>query len=220
MFYVGRFTTQAYAELAVNGILTRNGVRDTAGRLTALLAAGKVTTHPKPADVLSCTPLTTTTASQALTITGVRLTGATAVYIGDVLATSFVLIGSTTITCVTGAATLNGLRPIKVVVPGNGIPNNQLPFNQLRLPTLTNVTPSTAAIGATLTLTGTYFDHGGMTYAGSVLIGTTPATNVTLVSNTSITVTVPIMAAGNYTVTFTSPAGAPVFTGPIAITLT
>ena len=45
MINIGRFASQADATKAVKGLLVRCGARDTAGRLTALLAAGKVKTH-------------------------------------------------------------------------------------------------------------------------------------------------------------------------------
>lgn len=45
MIHIGRFATQADATKAVNGILVRCGARDTAGRLAALLADGKIITH-------------------------------------------------------------------------------------------------------------------------------------------------------------------------------
>ena len=45
MYHLGRYKVIKSAEDAVVGILTRNGVRDTADRLAALLAAGRITTH-------------------------------------------------------------------------------------------------------------------------------------------------------------------------------
>jgi hypothetical protein len=54
-------------------------------------------------------------------------------------------------------------------------------------------TAANIAGGQTLTITGTGFSSGA-----SVLIGTTPATVVTVVSSTSITFTSPALSAGNY----------------------
>jgi len=56
-----------------------------------------------------------------------------------------------------------------------------------------NDTAADTAGGQTITITGTGFSAGA-----SVLLGTTPATVVTVVSSTSITFTSPVLSAGNY----------------------
>ena len=56
-----------------------------------------------------------------------------------------------------------------------------------------NDTAADIAGGQTITITGTGFSAGA-----SVLLGTTPATVVTVISSTSITFTSPVLSAGNY----------------------
>jgi len=77
-------------------------------------------------------------------------------------------------------------------------------------PTITSFSPTTAAVGSTVTLTGT-----GFTGATSVTVGATNAPSFTIVSDTSLTFTVPAGATSG-TISVTTPAG----TGTSAGTLT
>jgi len=72
------------------------------------------------------------------------------------------------------------------------------------IPTVTGVSPSSGTIngGTTVTITGT-----NLTGATAVHFGTTAATNVNVVSATSITATSPAHAAGIVDVTVTTPSG-------------
>jgi hypothetical protein len=72
------------------------------------------------------------------------------------------------------------------------------------VPTVTGITPSTgsAAGGTSVTITGT-----GFTGATAVTFGSTPATDVAVVSDNSITATAPAGTAGTVDVTVTAPGG-------------
>ena len=76
-------------------------------------------------------------------------------------------------------------------------------FTYVAAPTVTGVSPTTgpAAGGTLVTITGT-----GFTGATAVDFGTTPATNLTVVSDTTITVDSP-PGTGTVDVTVTTPGG-------------
>ncbi|GAA3581058.1 hypothetical protein GCM10022198_00190 [Klugiella xanthotipulae] len=69
-------------------------------------------------------------------------------------------------------------------------------------PTVTGATPSAAATGTTVTITGT-----GLTGANKVTFGSTNGTAVTVVSDTSITAVMPAGTAGSAAIKVTTPGG-------------
>jgi IPT/TIG domain len=79
------------------------------------------------------------------------------------------------------------------------------PPGRITAPIVTGITPTSGAVGGgdTVTVTGT-----GFTGATSVLFGSVPGTNLTVVNDTQLTVTSPPSnASGTVDVTVTAPAG-------------
>lgn len=168
-----------------------------------------------------------------VTITGVNLTGATAVNFGPRLAT---IIADTANQLTVISPPGSGTVPVTVVTPG-GTSNQEL-FQYVPPPTVTGIDPISGptAGGTSVTISGT-----GLLTAGSVTFGAAPV-RPTAVSDTQLTVTAPPGAtagpvpvsvtttggtAGNLTysyldaptVTALSPGSGPV-TGGTPITLT
>jgi hypothetical protein len=134
----------------------------------------------------------------AATVTGTGfLTGATVAF-GGTAATSVVVVGPTSITCVTPAHT-SGL--VNVVVTNTdtqaGTMVNGFMFN----PVVTSLSPndSMPAGGVSTTITGT-----GFVATPTVTFGATPATSVVRVSSTSLTCVIPA-GTGVVSVTVTNP---------------
>ena len=131
-----------------------------------------------------------------MTITGTNLSLASEVDFGATPATNLTVIDDTTITVDSPAGT--GTVDVTVITPGGTSttsPADQ--FSYVAAPTVTGLSPSfgPAAGGTLVTITGT-----GFTGATEVDFGMTPATNLTVVSDTTITVDSP---AGTGTVDVT-----------------
>ena len=138
----------------------------------------------------------------AITITGTNLTGATSVKIGGVAATSMVVVSATSITAVTPAGAV-GAKDVVVITPsGNATGTNA--FTYLDVPTIVSVSPNTGSTngGTAITITGT-----NLTGASSVTVGGVAATNLVVVSATSITAKTPTGTAGVKPVVVTTPGG-------------
>ncbi len=137
-----------------------------------------------------------------VTITGTNFTGATGVTIGGVPATSVMVVSSTTITAVTPSGTA-GKASVVVTTSGGSNAANTL-FTYVAPPTVSGISPSSGktAGGLNVTITGTNFIA-----ATGVTIGGAPATNVVVVSSTTITATIPAGTAGPASVLVTSPYG-------------
>src|SRR4029077_1663623 len=81
-----------------------------------------------------------------------------------------------------------------------GVPSNGMSFTVIPTPTITSVSPTSGAVGATVTITGTNF--GTSQGSSTVSFGGTAATTFSGWSATSIGVTVPAGAStGNVVVT-------------------
>ena len=131
----------------------------------------------------------------SVVLTGTGFTGATAVSFGGTAAT-FTVNSATQITAKVPASAVTG--PLSVTAPGGTGSSTALFY---ATPTLTGFTPTSGAVGATVTLTGTNF-----TGATSIKFGTVATTAFTVVSNTQITVAVPAKATSG-TIQVTTPAG-------------
>ncbi|MEI9982556.1 MAG: IPT/TIG domain-containing protein [Aliidongia sp.] len=139
-----------------------------------------------------------------VTITGTNLSGAGAVSFGSTSTLIFEVDSDTSITATapSGAA---GKVNVTVTTPGGtsatGVADG---YTYVAAPIVTAITPSTGplAAGTAVTITGT-----SLTAASAVKFGTTAATNVTVVSATSITATAPAGSAGVVDVTVTTPGG-------------
>lgn len=138
-----------------------------------------------------------------VTVTGLRLTGATRVSFGDTSAT-FIVVSATTIRTTTPA---HAAGPVDVTVTtpyGTSAASASAAFTFDPVPVITGVSPQTGPPmgGTVVTLTGT-----GLAHATAVRFGTTAATDLVRVSDTSLRVTTPAHAPGPVDVLVTSPGG-------------
>ena len=140
-----------------------------------------------------------TAGGTSVTITGTNFaTGATVTF-GGVAATNVVVVSSTSITATTPAGTA-GAATVTVTVSGQS-GSLASGFTYIGTPTVTSVSPNNGptAGGTSVTITGTNFATGA-----TVTFGSAAATNVVVVSSTSITATTPAGTAGAVTVTVTN----------------
>src|SRR5580658_1755372 len=147
--------------------------------------------------VSSVSPTSGSTAGgTAVTITGTNFaTGATVTF-GSAAATNVTVVSGTSITATTPAGSA-GAVTVTVTNPGALSGSLASGFTYVVAPTVTSVSPNSgpAAGGTAVTITGTNFASGA-----TVTFGSTAATNVTVVSSTSITATAPAGSAGAVTV--------------------
>jgi len=138
-----------------------------------------------------------------ITILGAYFTGATSVSIGGALATNMVVVSSTTITAVTPAHAAGSVS-ITITTP-NRASTFQNAFSYASSSIL-SVVPNMGWVGGgtQITISGNYL--GGAT---SVTIGGAPATNLIVVSPTTITAVTPTGTLGPADVIVTTPAGTP-----------
>jgi hypothetical protein len=140
----------------------------------------------------------------SVTITGSGFTGATAVDFGTTAATNVNVVNDNSITATSPAGT--GTVDVTVTTPAGTSPTStadQFTYTAVTAPAVTALNPTSGpeAGGTSVTITGS-----GFTGATAVDFGTTPATNVNVVSDTSITATSPA-GTGTVDVTVTTPAG-------------
>ena len=146
-----------------------------------------------------------TVGGSSVTITGTNFTNSSVVTIGGTLATNVTVVNSTTITATTPAGAA-GTASVVVNTPGGSNAANSLYtyVTPVTAPSISSVSPATGTTlgGTSVTITGTNF-----TGATGVTFGGTPATNVTVVSATSLTATTPAKSAGAVSVVVTNPSG-------------
>lgn len=143
-----------------------------------------------------------------VTITGVNLSGATAVHFGASAASNFTAVSPTTIEAVSPAGT--GTVDVTVTTPvSTSAATAADRFTYVPPPTVAKVKANKgpAAGGTTVTITGT-----DLTGASAVSFGSSAASNFTVVSSTTIEAVSPPGTAGPVDVTVTTPSG----TSPIA----
>jgi hypothetical protein len=190
-------TTPAHAAGAVSVVVTNTDAQ------AGTLPNGYTYGNPAPT-VTSITPNTgTANGGTSVTITGTGfLTGAT-VSLGGTAATGITVVSATSITATTPA---HAAGAVTVTVTNadaqNGSLTNGYTYSASNpAPTVTSIAPNTglAAGGTSVTITGTGFLTGA-----TVKLGGTAATNVNVVSATSITATTPAHAAGAVSVVVTN----------------
>ena len=135
----------------------------------------------------------------AVTITGTNFAAGATVTFGSAAATNVVVVNSTTITATTPAGSAGPVTVMVTVSGQSGSLSNG--FTYVGQPTVTGVSPNNgpAAGGTAVTITGTNFASGA-----TVTFGSAAATNVVVVSSTSITATTPAGSVGAVTVTVTN----------------
>ena len=157
-------------------------------------------TYIVPPTVTAVSPSSGSTAGgTAVTITGTNFASGATVTFGSAAATNVVVASSTSITAATPAGSAGA---VTVTVTNPGVQSGSLTngFTYVVAPTVTSVSPNNgpAAGGTAVTITGTNFASGA-----TVTFGGAAATNVVVVSGTSITATTPAHSSGAVTVTVT-----------------
>ena len=173
--------TQITATVGLGG--TGNVSVTTPGGIGTL--AGFTCTGYLPAPVITLFSPTTGASNTTVTITGLNLTGATAVSFGGTAAKSFTVNSDTKITAVTNSASV-GI--VSVTTPSGTA--------SLGVPTITSFTPTTAGNGASVVITGTY-----LTGTSVVKFGGTAPISYIVNSDTQITATVGSTVSGSVSVT-------------------
>ncbi len=123
----------------------------------------------------------------SVTLTGTNFTGATAVSFGSTPAASFTVVSGEQIRAVVPAGASAGV--ISVVTP-SGTATSVSPFTPIATPRITALTPASGSVGSSFTITGV-----ALTGASRVLLGSTAITAFTVLSDGSISATVPAGAA-------------------------
>jgi len=168
-------------------------------------------TYVTPAPTVASISPTSGTALGGTTvmITGANLTGATAVTFGGLPASSFTVVNATTIMAVSPP---HAPGPVDVVIttPGGSATLASSYTYLAPPPTVSSLNPSSGTTlgGTTVTITGT-----NLTGATVVTFGGIAATNIVVVSDTTVTATTPAHAAGAVDVTITTPGGTMTGTG-------
>ncbi len=188
-------TAPAHSAGSASVLVTTPGGTNAASTLYTYLAAPTVSS-------ISATS-GTANGGQSVTLTGTNFTGATGVTIGGTAATGLTVVSGTSLTCITPAG-IAGTASVLVTTPGGTNAANTLYTYVLTPPTVTSITPSsgTSAGGTPVTLTGTHFSA-----ITSVTFRGLAATDVTLVSSTSLTCTTPAASIGAASVQVTTPSG-------------
>ena len=148
----------------------------------------------------------------AVTLTGTAFgtTGVPTVTVGGRAALCVARLSDTTITFVAPASAITGARDIEVTPATRGgsatLTGGFTYVTATTTPSLSSVTPSTGLTsgGTAITLTGTGFSSAA---TPSVLIGGACATNITVVSDTTITAVTPTGVAGARDVVITTATG-------------
>ena len=137
----------------------------------------------------------------AITITGTFLNGATSVKVGGVPATDVVAVNSTTVTAVTPAGSLGAASVEVTGAKGTATASGAFTYE---LGSIVSIVPIAGVVGggALITISGSYLSG-----ATSVTIGGAPATNLVVVSPTTITAVTPTGTLGPADVVVTTPAG-------------
>jgi hypothetical protein len=142
-----------------------------------------------------------TTGGTALEFTGSNFTGLTSATVGGVAASSFTVISDTQLRVITppGAA---GAAGVTLTSPGGSASGGGFTYVDIpNSPTITAVSPSSSAIGSTVTITGT-----NLATATDIAFGAVNASNLVVLDANTITVIVP-MGAGTVDVSVTNPDG-------------
>ena len=183
LFYNSSFFNTSPAGMAIGGINITAIGPTAADDITAFLEG------------ISFSPFTPTfgPVGTVVTITGTAFTGATAVEFNGVAATSFTVVSDTSITAAVPAGATTG--PIVVTTPVSTPLMSTTRFTVV--PAITSFTPASGPVGKVVTTTGTSFAR-----ATGIRFNGVPARSFSVVSDTSITATVPTEATtGRITVT-------------------
>jgi len=154
-----------------------------------------------PVPVITAFSPTVAKAGATVNITGTGLSGVTSVTFGGLAAASFTIVSATSINAVVGSGQSGN---VAVSAPGGIAHLAGFTFNSV--PVLTSFSPTKAAIGTTVVITGT-----GLSGVTAVTFGAVPAASFTVVSATTINAVVGAAKDGNVAVT--APGGIAHLTG-------
>ncbi len=138
-----------------------------------------------------------------VTLTGTGFTNDTQVLFGNFSSPRITFVSATELTAVAPRALASG--PVDLIVYNkNGVSNQRRAYSYLPALRVTSIAPVTGDIAGstTITLTGS-----GFTGATAVQFGANAGVNVTVVSDTQVTVETPAGAAGAVDVSITTPLG-------------
>lgn len=181
-----RFSAALGFEEVVIGDFDGDGRNDFAGTSNSVVGAIYVFRNEMaPPTVSSFTPTRALTGT-TVTITGTGFLGATSVTFGGTAAASFTVVNATTITAVVGTGA-SGNVAVTTPFGSSSAPN----FLYSLPPRITSFTPTSGAVGTTVTITGTDF---GLTPADNIVFFGATRASVTAASLTTLTVTVPVGA--------------------------
>src|SRR5271166_2940023 len=176
-----------------NVVVNASGVNSNGVSFTVVAAPSTTSLSPTSGAVGASVTITGTNFGSTQGTGTVSFNGTAATTIGSWSATSIAA------TVPTGATTGN------VVVTQNGLASNGVSFAVLPTPTITSVSPNSATIGTSVTISGTNF--GSAQGASTVTFNGTAATAIGSWSATSIVATVPTgSTTGNVVVTVNSVA--------------
>ena len=139
-----------------------------------------------------------------VTITGVHLTGTTAVSFGGTAASGFTVVSDTQVTATVPAGSL-GTVDVRVTTPnGTSVAAPADRYAYTAAPSVAGVSPSSGPTGGgtSVTITGASFAR-----ASAVSFGGAAATNFSVLGNTLISAVAPAGAAGTVDVTVAGPGG-------------
>lgn len=157
----GRIFTRFFGAPAGTTTATMFNLSDGCGRITQLSAFAAVQAPPS---VTSFTPAVGTVGTQ-VTITGINLANATAVFFGGVQAQSFTVISPTEIR----ATVAQGASGAVLVTVGGGVAISPQQFRFIPQPSVLFFTPSTGGTGTAVTLIGTNFENVTQVRFGGIL---------------------------------------------------
>lgn len=142
-----------------------------------------------------------TAGGTAITLTGTDFTDASDVSVGGVSCSSLVVVGPTSITCITGAHAAGVLDVVVTTPAGTGTQTNGFTY-LAPAPTVSNVSPALGSLsaGTPITITGT-----GFVATPTVTLGGVSATSVVFGSSTSLTCKTPVQSSGQKTVQVINP---------------
>ncbi len=172
-------------------------------QMVALKASGSSGTGSAPT-LSSVSPASgSSSGGTAVTLTGTNFVAGATVSFGGTAATNVTVVSSTSITATTPAHAAGAVNVVVSDTGGSVTLTNGFTYAS-PVPTLSSVSPASGSSsgGTAVTLTGTNFVAGA-----TVSFGGTAATNVTVVSSTSITATTPAHAAGAVNVVVSDTGG-------------
>ena len=206
--FTSRTITHIDSDIAEDRIVTVAGGYSasaplgTSGNWVMQMATFKTASAPAPTVSTVAPSSGPIVGGTAVTITGANFVAGATVSFGGSAATGVSVVNSATITATTPA---HAAGAVNVTVTNPDAQSGTLASSftyTVPAPTVTSVAPSSGPIagGTAVTITGANFVTGG-----TVSLGGSAATGVSVVNNTTITATTPAHAAGAVSVTVTNP---------------